>query len=279
MAKMKFGVDDNVSTDSGFAPYEGPLPKPNTIYPVSQRSAAIRLTGENSKKPGTEYISSMWEVTDGECKGYTVFHRLVPGDSEIQQSRIAQYMQAMCGKNSATIVHDEIDDGGKVKTVGGKKIEGVTAGMTFTRVRDTYGVPEGEEAPWKAEAQDLIPGWKPKSKVEAEDEEEEEPAEEEDFDEEEEDVADKKAESSTDSAGADWSEGEDEDGDEDDEEGVPYAKAAGMSLVQLKKLAKEYEYEDSDLNPFKGPAGKKKLLAKLLEDEILIQEGDDEPPF
>lgn len=288
MAKMKFGVGNNVSTDSGFTPYEGPLPKPGVIYPVVQKSASIRLTGENSKNPGTPYINSMWEIESGECKGFTAWHRLIPGEHEIQQTRIAQYMQAVCGKNMADVVHDEVEDGGKVTRIGGRKPEGVKAGMTFQRKKDTRNAIEGEETPWIAESADIIPGWKPKSKVEAEDEAEpEEDDVEDEVEDDEEDVSDEAedeeseedAEDEDDSDEDEDSEEDEADEDGDEEEGIPYATAAKMSLVELKKLAKQYEYEDSDLNPFKGPAGKKKLLAKLVEDEIVIEDGDDEPPF
>lgn len=281
MPKMKFGVGNNVSTDSGFTPYEGPLPKPGVIYPVVQKTATIRLTGENSKNPGTPYINTMWEVESGECKGFTAWHRLIPGEHEIQQTRIAQYMQAVCGKNMADVVHEDVEDGGKVKTVGGRKPEGVKAGMTFQRKKDTRNAIEGEETPWIAESADIIPGWKPKSKVEAEDEAEpeEDDVEDEIEDDEDEDVADE-AEDDEEAEDEDDSDDDSEEDDESsDEEGISYAEAAKMSLVELKKLAKQYEYEDSDLNPFKGPAGKKKLLAKLVEDEIVVEDGEDEPPF
>lgn len=282
MAKMKFGVGDGVSTDSGFAPYEGPLPKPGTVYPVKQRSAVIRLTGANSQAPGTEYINSMWEITDGECKGFTAFHRVVPGNSEIQQIRVAQYMQTVCGKNSAPIVFDEVDDGGKVKTVGGKNPVGITAGMTFSRKKDTYNAIEGEEPVWTAEPNDLIPGWKPKTASPHPLPDEVEDAAEEDDEEfeEEDEVEELDEEDHPDNPGSDdEDEEEDEDASEEDDESVTFEDAAKMSLVQLKKLAKQYEYEDADLNPFKGPAGKKKLLAKLVEDEIILAPEDTEPPF
>lgn len=308
MAKMKFGVGNNVSTDSGFTPYEGPLPKPGVIYPVVQKTATIRLTGENSKSPGTAYINTMWEVESGECKGYTAWHRLIPGEHEIQQTRIAQYMQAVCGKNMADVVHESVEDGGKVKTIGGRKPEGVRAGMTFQRKKDTRNAIEGEETPWTAESADIIPGWKPKSKVEAEDEAEPDDVEDEEEVEDDEDLEDEVDDEEEDEPEEEEAppakpsrrrakpapepepepeeddEEEEDDSEEDDEEsdeseGVSYEEAAKMSLVDLKKLAKQYEYEDSELNPFKGPAGKKKLLAKLVEDEIVTQDGDDEPPF
>lgn len=305
MAKTKFGVGDKVSTDTGFTPYEGPLPKPGVIYPVQQKSAVLRLTGENSKTPGVAYIRSMWEITSGDCKGFTVWHNIVPGESEFQQARIAQYMQAVCGKNSADLTHDKIEDGGKITKVGTRNPVGVTAGMTFQRKKDSFGVPEGEEPTWKAEASDIIPGWKPKGggnthplpdEVEDANEADEEDYEEDDYEDEgeqEEEPAPAptsrrraKPEPEQDDEDDVEEEPEEDDSEEsddeesDDEEQVDYATAAGMSLVELKKLAKEYEYEDSELNPFKGPAGKKKLLAKLVEDEIVAaEEGDDEPPF
>lgn len=291
MAKMKFGVGNNVSTDSGFTPYEGPLPKPGVIYPVVQKSASIRLTGENSKNPGTPYINTMWEIESGECKGFTAWHRLIPGEHEIQQTRIAQYMQAVCGKNMADVVHDEVEDGGKVTRIGGRKPEGVKAGMTFQRKKDTRNAIEGEETPWIAESADIIPGWKPKSKVEAEDEAEPEDDDVEDEVEDDEDVDDTEAdeeqdepEDDEDSDDEEEDDSEDEEDDEDDSdeeeaEGVAYEEAAKMSLVQLKKLAKDNDYEDSDLTQYKGPKGKKALLAQLVEDEIVTADGDDEPPF
>ena len=294
MPKMKFGVGNNVSTDSGFTPYEGPLPKPGVIYPVVQKTATIRLTGENSKNPGTPYINTMWEIESGECKGYTAWHRLIPGEHEIQQTRIAQYMQAVCGKNAADIVHDDVEDGGKVKKIGGRSPEGVKAGMTFQRKKDTRNAIEGEETPWIAESADIIPGWKPKSKVEAEDEDEApEDDDVEDEVEEDEDEVDEPEEDEADDEDADddsEEDDEDEDSDEDEEEdaedededesdAISYDEAAKMSLVQLKKLAKDNDYEDSDLAEYKGPKGKKALLADLVENEIVAADGDDEPPF
>jgi hypothetical protein len=298
MPKTKFGVGDNVSTDTGFSPYEGPLPKPGTVYPVEQKSAVLRLTGENAKTPGVEYIRSMWEITSGECKGFTTWHNVVPGDSEIQQSRVAQYMQAVCGKNSAPLVHDDIDDGGKITKVGTRNPVGIVAGMTFQRKKDSYGVPEGEEAVWKAESNDIIPGWKPKGKtaVVEDDDVEDEYEDEEEVEVEEEAPTAKPASRRRAPAKAapapepdpepededeEVEEDEDDDAEEEgDDDQVSYDKASKLTLVELKKLAKEYEYEDSELNPFKGPAGKKKLLAKLVEDEIVAaEETEDEPPF
>lgn len=283
MPKMKFGVGNNVSTDSGFTPYEGPLPKPAVIYPVVQKSATIRLTGENSKTPGTPYINTMWEIESGECKGYTVWHRLIPGEHEIQQTRIAQYMQAVCGKNMGDVVHDDLDDGGKVKTIGGRKPEGVKAGMTFQRKKDTRNAIEGEETPWIAESADIIPGWKPKSKVEADDEvpEEDDVEDDEEVEESEEEAdEDTEDEDSDEEEEEDDSDEEDEDdSEEEDEDAVAYEEAAKMSLVQLKALAKENEYDPKDLVQYKGPKGKKALLADLVENEIVAAEGEDEPPF
>lgn len=291
MAKMKFGVGDNVSTDSGFAPYEGPLPKPNVVYPVKQKSATIRLTGEQSQNPGTAYINSMWEITEGECKGFSAFHRVIPGNSEMQQTRVAQYMQAVCGKNSAPIVYDEVEDGGKVKTVGGKNPVGVTAGMTFKRKKDDYNSIEGEEPVYTAEPNDLIPGWKPKTAsahplpdaVEdalEEDEELDEEFEEEDGDDVEEDSDEELDDDDhPDNPGDDDEEdAEDEDADDEGDE-TSFEDAAKMTLVELKALAVANDYEDGDLAQYKGPKGKKALLALLVEDEIVSAPEDTEPPF
>lgn len=289
MPKMKFGVGNNVSTDSGFTPYEGPLPKPGVIYPVVQKSATIRLTGENSKAPGTAYVNTMWEIESGDCKGFTVWHRLIPGEHEIQQTRIAQYMQAVTGKNMADIVHDDVEDGGKVKTVGGRKPEGVKAGMTFQRKKDTRNAIEGEETPWIAESADIIPGWKPKTKVEAEDEAEPDDDVEDEI-EDDEDVADdepedeEEADEDDSDDDSDEDEEDEDDPDEDEEEddesdAMAYEEAAKLSLVQLKALAKENEYDPKDLVQYKGPKGKKALLADLVENEIVAADGEDEPPF
>lgn len=287
MPKMKFGVGKDVSTDSGFSPYEGPLPKPAVIYPVVQKSATIRLTGENSKSPGTAYISTLWEIESGECKGFTTWHRLIPGEHEIQQTRIAQYMQAVAGKNEADIVHEDLDDGGKVKTIGGRKPEGVRAGMTFQRKKDVRNAIEGEEVPWIAESADIIPGWKPKAKEAKEeapedegDDVEDEIEDDEEDSEEEYDDTNPEDDAEDDDSEEDEDEDEPEEDEEDDEsDALSYEEAAKMSLVQLKKLAKENEYEDSDLAEYKGPKGKKALLADLVENEIVAPDGEDEPPF
>jgi len=285
MPKMKFGVGNNVSTDSGFTPYEGPLPKPGVIYPVVQKTATIRLTGENSKNPGTAYINTMWEIESGDCKGFTAWHRLIPGEHEIQQTRIAQYMQAVTGKNMADVVHEDVEDGGKITKIGGRKPEGVKAGMTFQRKKDTRNAIEGEETPWIAESADIIPGWKPKSKVEAEDEEPEDDDVEDDIedDEVEDDEPETEEEDDVEDEDDDSDE-EDEDEPEEDEEddesdAVAYEEAAKMSLVQLKKLATDNDYEASDLVQYKGPKGKKALLEDLVENEIVAADGEDEPPF
>lgn len=304
MPKMKFGVGNNVSTDSGFAPYEGPLPKPAVIYPVVQKSATIRLTGENSKAPGTAYISTLWEIESGDCKGFTAWHRLIPGEHEIQQTRIAQYMQAVCGKNQADVVHEDVEDGGKVKTIGGRKPEGVKAGMTFQRKKDARNAIEGEEVPWTAEAADIIPGWKPKTKVDEDDaaedldDEPEEDEEYDDADEPEEDVEEEpeppakpasrrrtkpapapEPEPEEDDEPDDEEEDDSDEEDGDEESALAYEEAAKLSLVQLKTLAKENEYEAKDLIGYKGPKGKKELLAQLVEDEVVAAPEDDEPPF
>lgn len=312
MAKTKFGVGDKVSTDTGFTPYEGPLPKPGVIYAVTQKQAVLRLTGQNAKTPDVEYIRGMWEITAGECKGFTVWHNVVPGESEFQQARIAQYMQAVCGKNSADITHDKIEDGGKITKIGTRNPVGVTAGMTFQRKKDSFGVGEGEEPQWKAESNDIIPGWKPKgvtAPVQPEDDElpedddlEDEEDYEEDDEPEEDEVEEEPApapvsrrrkaapvaepepeeepeEDEVDEEDEPEDAGEDEAA-EDADDVVGYDTAAAMSLVELKKLATEFEYTADELAPYKGPAGKKKLLAKLVEDEIVEAEGgDDEPPF
>jgi hypothetical protein len=288
MPKMKFGVGNNVSTDSGFTPYEGPLPKPGVIYPVVQKTATIRLTGENSKNPGTAYINTMWEIESGDCKGFTAWHRLIPGEHEIQQTRIAQYMQAVTGKNMADVVHEDIEDGGKITKIGGRKPEGVKAGMTFQRKKDTRNAIEGEETPWIAESADIIPGWKPKSKVEAEDEEPEDDDVEDDIEddeveddepetEEEDDVEDEDDDS--DEEDEDEPEEDEEDEEDDESDAVAYEEAAKMSLVQLKKLATDNDYEAADLVQYKGPKGKKALLEDLVENEIVAADGEDEPPF
>lgn len=292
MVSMKFGVGDNVSTDSGFAPYEGPLPKPNVVYPVKQKSVTIRLTGDQSKNPGTAYLNTMWEITEGECKGFSAFHRVIPGETDMQQTRVAQYMQAVCGKNSAQVVHDKVEDGGKVKTIGGKNPVGTTAGMTFKRVKDSYNSIEGEEPVYTAEPNDLIPGWKPKKAsahplpdavedAQEEDEELDEEFEEEDGDDVEDDEPDTEDsdEDDSDEEDADEEEDDEEADDEDAADETSFEDAAKMTLVELKALAVANDYEDGDLAQYKGPKGKKALLALLVEDEIVSAPEDTEPPF
>lgn len=274
MPKTKFGVGKNVSTDSGFAPYEGPLPKPGVVYNVEQKQAAFKKSGEKAKNPGVVYINSLWEVTDGECKGFTTWHRVVPGDSEMQQTRVAQYMQTVTGKNEADILYDKDEadpDTGKITKIGGRNPAGVKGRASFQRRRDNFNVVDGEEAPWTAEISDLIVGGRPKPD-EVEDAEEDE----EDLEEPEEELEDEDVEEGDE----DDEEPEDDDSEEsdEDEDAVSYEAASKMSLAELKALATEWESE-LDLSKYRGPKGKKALLAALVDEEIVEAEGDEEPPF
>lgn len=327
MPKTTWGANDGVTTDSGFGPYEGPLPKPGTAYEVVLKQASFKLTGDKAKTPGVQYVKTLWEITEGECKGYGAWYNLVPGEHEIQEIRIAQFMQAACGQNSAPFVHEPLEAGGKISKIGGKSIDGVKARMTFRRVAD-----RNDPSTMVAETADIIPlkGGAAK-KVDAVLEEPVGESEDEDMEEVDEVMSwdDANAMSLTDLknlATSDYDislpkkgvtkaavlallveggyveepEPEEEPADQpapelepesppvepdvdegnEEDEAVSLEDAERMTLVDLKNLALDFEYEEADLAAYKGPKGKKALLALMLEEGVLeATAAEDEPPF
>lgn len=244
MPKTKFGVGSDVSTKSGFGPYEGPLPKPGVYYDVELKQCAMKIS-----QAGNLYVNTLWEVSGGECEGYPAWHRVVPGESEIQKTRVAQFMQAVCGKNEEDIVHDNPEDGGKVTKIGSKNPIGTKARMTFQRKPDTRNAVPGEEPPMIAEPNDLYPLKDvPKQRKAADSED---------------DPWATAAPASTD----------DDEVEEEEGFGATYEEASKMSLKELKALGEDWGIDEEDL-----PKTKAKALAHLVEEGIVEpeQEGEDE---
>lgn len=296
MPSMKFGHLDEVDVEqSGFEIYDGPMPRPG-VYAAKIKVMRVKI-GQNS---GNAYFSLLVELCDEstsekkETVGCPIWTNIVPGDSEIQQIRVAQLFRAICGKQGATVVHEEVEDGGAVSKVGGKNPIGTLVRVEVKKGRyndearaevnavlpakkeeaaeeiaevDDDEDFEEEEVPKpakKAPAKKAAPAKRPAKKAKPE------PEEDEDEDDEEEDEVDEVDE-------AEEAEDEEEESAENDEEAaIPYAEAAGKTLVGLKKLAKEAGYEAADIKDYKS---KDKLLALLIEDGVVEEDEADEAPF
>jgi hypothetical protein len=192
MVQMKIdstGVDPKKS--NGFEPYEGPLPRPGT-YAAVIRSCKIRIS-----QAGNPYFNVLFEFADQmkpekqEFKGYPLWDKIVPGESDIQRERVGKLAYTVCGKVKAVVNHDEVTDGGQVKTIGGKDPVGVRCKVVVSRgsfngepileLRDLFPWPKDEDWPEGAPEDDE------EELEEVDEDEEEDPDEEEVEDEEEED--------------------------------------------------------------------------------------------
>lgn len=269
MPQLKFNELEDVDTEaSGFEVYDGPMPRPG-VYSGKIKVMRVKI-GNNSGNP---YFSILIELNDtsspekAETKGCPIWTNIVPGDAEIQQIRTAQLFMAICGKKGPAVVHDEIDDGGDVKKVGGKNPIG-----TEVRVNIKKGSYQGEA---RAEISSIIPG---KAKEEVDD------IDEVDDEEEVEEAPAKKAPAKKAPAKrpAKKAEPEPEEEEEEEEESaedevITYSEAAQKTLIALKKLAKEAGYDPADLKEYKK---KEELLELLVEDGVVAEEVDeDEAPF
>lgn len=242
MAKMTFDTTGVEARRTGFEPYEGPMPKPG-VYNATLKQARMRIS-----QAGNPYFNLMWELGPDANKaeknafiGCPVWQRVVPGEAEIQQIRVAQLLIAVCGKQKANVVHDEVQDGGKISKIGGKDPVGTHAKLVISRrtyndeiqpeVDDILPWPKDEEFPTgPAEAADA-------------DEDEEEETESEDSD--EEDEEDEDAEDDEESEDEDDDEDEEEEEEDDDEDDAAYnarkSELEAMDRAALKKVAKSLE--------------------------------------
>lgn len=259
------GIDPNKS--SGFEPYEGPLPRPGT-YAAVIRNCRIRVS-----QAGNPYFNVMFEFADQQTpekqafKGYPLWDKIVPGESDIQKERVGKFMHAICGKVSGNVTHDEIADGGKVSKVGGKDPIGTKCKVVVTRgsyngepiieLRDLFAWPKDVEWPEGPADED-------DSDVEVEEEEEDADTEEPEEDAEEEEEESDEVE-------------EEEEVEEDEEDNSEFdARVAELGEMDRTNLKKTIKALDSDF----------KVLTKHSDEDLRnailgleFDLGDDEPPF
>lgn len=311
MPKLKRSVK-GAPDRTGFESYDGPEPKPG-VYRGKIKTCALR---ESSNGSGNLYYNVLIELEarkgDKEnvrYDGYPAWVRLVMTEKEGNLAREKQFYRALNLKTEEPdVLHDEIDDGGKVKKIGGKDPIGAIVKVDIKT--DRY---EGEQRL----SPDAIYPVDPAKESDA-DADEEEPEEDDDDIDEDEDFDDDDVEDEEDEAeeevpdyasmklpelkrlakdaGIDskgksakalaaalteaWEAEEDEADDddepeEDEEEGTTVAEAREWKLTQLKKFAREEGgYPAADLNGLKAP----EIIEMLVDDEVLIM-GDDEPPF
>lgn len=243
MPKMKMGskaVDPNKST--GFGVYEGPEPK-NGVYNGIIKSMTMR-----ESKAGNLYFNLLIEFADNEGEkevynGFPLWDMVVPGDHEFQQTRVAQLINAVCGRAEADVDYNALDakeDKGKVNKIGGKNPVGTKVKVNVVRQRDNRT--EGE---WQVRSQDIFP----RSSAPVEDIEVE-------------DVEPVEAEGGVDPDAVDVDELRDE--------------LEGLGLPALKQRAKELEIDASELKGKKKPELIDLIVALYEDDEEPEDEDEDE---
>lgn len=154
MPQIKMGSKDVKPEATGFSVYEGPEPR-DGIY-----NAVIRnMTMRRGRESGNLYFNMLveFEGNEGEKEqynGYPLWNRVVPGDSDLQQIRVAQLISAVTGRNEASVDFAELDspEKGKVRKIGGKDPEGTKVKVSIRRKRDNRNADD-----FQIEVQDMFP--------------------------------------------------------------------------------------------------------------------------
>lgn len=272
MVQMKIdlkgsGVDVNKS--SGFEPYEGPLPRPG-VYAAVIRSCRVRVS-----QAGNMYFNVLFEFADQmdgakqEFKGYPLWDMITPGESDIQKERTGKFLHTISGKDPSkvniAINHDEVTDGGQVKSIGGKDPVGTKCRVVVGRssrngeatceLRDLFPWPK--DTPW------------PEGAVASDDDEEIE----------DEEIEEEEAEEPEEEEEVEEAEEEEEEEEEESEYDARVAELNALDRTALKNILKSDH--DSDFKVLKRHTDddlREAILAiEFVSDED--EEGDDEPPF
>jgi hypothetical protein len=252
MPQLKMGSKNVKPEATGFSIYEGPEPR-DGVYNAVLHNMSMRKGQES----GNLYFNMLVEFEDNEGEkvqynGFSLWNRVVPGDSDLQQIRVAQLISAVCGRNEANVDFADVDgpDKGKVKKIGGKDPEGTKVKVSVRRKRDNRNKDD-----FVIEVQDMFPRSGGPSKGKA--------AADVDVDVDEVDTVD--AEGGVDPDGVDLDELREE--------------LEALTLVKAKKYAKDNtELTDSDLKGKKLPEVVELILAQYAdpdeEDEESAAEGD-----
>lgn len=254
MPQIKMGSKDVKPEATGFSVYEGPEPR-DGIY-----NAVIRnMTMRKGRESGNLYFNMLveFEGNEGEKEqynGYPLWNRVVPGDSDLQQIRVAQLISAVTGRNEASVDFAELDspEKGKVRKIGGKDPEGTKVKVSIRRKRDNRNADD-----FQIEVQDMFPrtGGPAKGKAAA------------DVDVDVDEVETVDAEGGVDPDGVDLDE--------------LRSELEGLTLPKLKAYAKENtELTTGDLAGKKAPDVVELILAQYADDESEDEdeaEDQDEP--
>lgn len=154
MPQMKMGSKSVEPVATGFSVYEGPEPR-DGVY-----NAVIRnMTMRKGRESGNLYFNMLVEFEDNvnekeQYNGYPCWNRVVPGDSDLQQIRVAQLISAVTGKNEANVDFADLDgdEKGKVRKIGGKDPEGTKVKVSVRRKRDNRNADD-----FQIEVQDMFP--------------------------------------------------------------------------------------------------------------------------
>lgn len=306
MPKLKRSVK-GAPDKTGFESYDGPDPRPG-VYRGRIKAASVReaSTGTLGFNVLVELEARKGDKEAARHDGYPAWVRLWLTDKEGNLAREKQFYRALGVKtDDPDTIHDEIDDGGKIKTIGRVNPIGKIVKVDIKTERydnETRLSPDAiypVDPAKESDADDEPDEDEPDDDIdEDEDFDDDDVEDEDDLDEEMPDYASMKLpelkrlakEAGIDSKGKsakalaaalteNWEsndEEEDEDEPEEDEpEGTTVAEAREWKLPQLKKFAREEGgYANSDLTGLKAT----EILEMLVDDEVLIL-GEDEPPF
>lgn len=154
MPQMKMGSKSVEPVATGFSVYEGPEPR-DGVYNAIVRNMTMR----KGKDSGNLYFNMLVEFEDNvdekaQYNGFPLWNRIVPGDSDLQQIRVAQLISAVCGRNEANVDFADLDgdEKGKVRKIGGKDPEGTKVKVSVRRKRDNRNSED-----FVIEVQDMFP--------------------------------------------------------------------------------------------------------------------------
>lgn len=275
MVQMKIDLKGkvNVNEASGFAPYEGPVPRPG-VYAAVIQVCRVKISANDNP-----YFNVMVELAGqntpekNAVKGAPVWERYVPGPSDFAQEKVGKLLHTVSGKDpsvvNVAIVHDEVTDGGKVQKIGGKDPVGTRCKVVLRRGSDNSGDPV-------AEIQDIFP-W-PRGEAWPGDSEPEEEADEEIEDEEPESDEDEAEEEESEEAEEDEEEEDEAEEEDDDAEfEARQTELTALNRTEIKAVLKEADPEFKVLKRHTD----EDLVNAILDIEYPPVDGEDGegPPF
>lgn len=245
MPAIKRNVSKAADT-TGFEPYDGPTP-PKGLYRAIIKSG--KITKAKTGRDGIIIVAELEAVkgsNHAQYDGYPAFTRIYFGDEgeEILQTREKQFYKSLGlnpEKGDVSIVCDALEDGGRIKTIGGKKIEGKEVLVDL------------REETYEGEPRTSSDGIMPVKKVTTKDE----PVEDDEVEDDEDDLVEAETEDE-----------ETEDDEEDPEVAERTEELQALTLPALRKIAKALDLDPSGLK-------KAEIVESILDAEFPV-EGDEE---